>query len=182
MIVRRHCSRLRRAMGWFWRQCDGSATLEFAIVVPVVLSLLIMGGDAGYTSLQRVALDRAVDVAVRDVRLGSLPQGMTHDAFRTHVCGQAIMLPGCEERLLIEMRVIQTSNFALPDGDAPCINMEEEIAPVTQFSLGAGDTVMYLRACYLMRPIFPTTSLGLQLPLDSSGMFALRTLTGFVNE
>lgn len=173
---------LRQAWRRFWHDREGSASVEIAIVLPLVLTLLIMGAEAGNTALQRISLERAVDIAVRDVRLGNLPQGTTHQQFRAHVCDRAMMLAACEERLLIEMRVIQTSNFALPAGDAPCIDLAQPIMPATSFTVGSGENVMYLRACYLMRPIFPTTSMGLQLPLDASGMFALRTVTGFVNE
>lgn len=161
---------------------DGSATVEFVIVFPVVISMLIMGAEAGFTAVQRISLERGVDIAVRDIRLGNLPEGTTHDEFRSRICDRVIALTNCEERLLLELRVINTNSWQLPDDQSACIDLEESIVPVTPFTVGAGENVMYLRACYLVSPIFPTTTLGLQLPLDSSGMFALRTSTGFVNE
>lgn len=173
---------LARQMRRFWARSDGTATVEFAIMFPIVISFLIMGAEAGFTAVQRISLERGVDIAVRDIRLGSLPAGTTHDEFRSRICERVIALADCEERLLLELRVISTNTWALPIEQSTCIDLAEAIAPVTPFTVGAGENVMYLRACYLVSPIFPTTTFGLQLPLDSSGMFALRTSTGFVNE
>ena len=173
-------------VGWrrarFWRRTDGSATVEFAILFPIMITLLIMGAEAGFVSLQRVALERAMDLAVRDVRLGVLSPGTTQPEFRARVCERSIMLAGCETRLLLEMRSIDTQTWTLPPRDTACIDLAKDITPATQFTVGAGESVMYLRGCYLVRPIFPTTTLGLQLPLDAAGMFSIRATTGFVNE
>jgi len=156
--------------------------VEFAILFPVFMSFLMMGAEAGYVSLQRVGLDRAINLAVRDVRLNRLPAGSSHDHLRSRICGFAIALPDCETNLLLEMRRIDTQSWTFPTDDSACINLAEDITPATPFTLGAGESIMYLRACYLVRPIFPTTTLGLRLPLDDAGLFALRATTGFVNE
>lgn len=166
----------------FLRQSDGSATVEFAILFPVVISLLMMGAEAGYVSLQRVGLERALDISTRDIRLGRLPSGTSHDQFRNAICSRSIVLPDCEQRLLVEMRSIDTTTWNFPAETSSCIDLAEDITPVTPFSVGSGQSLMYLRACYLVNPIFPTTALGLQLPLDDAGMFAIRATTGFVNE
>lgn len=173
---------LSRGLRRFFRRADGSATVEFAVLFPIFMSFLIMGAEAGYVSLQRVGLDRAINLAVRDVRLDRLGPAGTHDALRDRICALSIALPDCETNLLLEMRAIDTQNWNFPAQDSACVDLAENITPVTPFSLGAGESVMYLRACYLTRPIFPTTSLGLRLPLDNAGMFALRATTGFVNE
>ena len=172
----------RRSLTSFWRRADGSATAEFAILFPLMISFLMMGAEAGFVSLQRIALERAMDLAARDVRLGALPSGTTQQEFRERVCNRSIMLADCNNRLLLEMRSIDTQTWTLPPNDTACINLAENITPATPFTVGAGESVMYLRACYLVRPIFPTTRLGLQLPLDAAGMFAIRATTGFVNE
>lgn len=166
----------------FWRRAHGSATVEFVIMFPLVMSMLIMGAEAGWTAVQRISLERAMDLTVREVRLGNLPAHTTHDEFRARVCERSILLGNCNEQLLLEMRRIDTTHWAFPAQRNECIDLAENIIPITAFSVGSENSVMYLRACYLVRPIFPTTTLGLQLPLDASGMYALRTTTGFVNE
>lgn len=165
-----------------WRDQRGSATVEFVILFPLVFSMLMMGVEAGYVATQRITLERGMDVALRDVRLGHLPAGASREDFRARICEEAFLLKNCEERLLLEMRVISTTNWQFPSDTAPCIDLNATTAPATPFTLGAGSNVMYLRGCYLLRPMFPTTQWGLRLPLDTSGLFALRSTTGFVNE
>ena len=177
-MIRSIRTRLRR----FTRQCDGTATVEFAIMFPIVISMLIMGAEAGWTAVQRIALERAMDLTAREVRLGRLPANTSHAQFRTLVCGNSILLADCEERLLLEMREIDDVTWAFPTDRGACIDLADTVTPVTPFTVGSDNSVMYLRACYLVRPIFPTTALGLHLPLDASGMYALRTTTGFVAE
>jgi Flp pilus assembly pilin Flp len=179
-VTYRLASLLRR----FLRQSDGTATVEFAIMFPLVISILLMGVEAGWTAVQRIAMERAIDLTVRDVRLGRLPDDTSHAEFRRVVCGNSILLADCEERLLLEMREVDQTTWVFPTERNECIDLADTPDPddFDDFNLGRGNSLMYLRACYLIRPIFPTTALGLQLPLDASGMFALRTTTGFVRE
>jgi hypothetical protein len=172
---------LKKAVAHKQRE-DGSATIEFVIMFPLVMSILLMGIEAGMTSVQRIALERAVDLSVRSVRLGKVSDTFSHDEFRDDVCDRSAVLRNCTERLLIEMRRIDTASWNFPQESNDCVDLAASIQPVTAFTAGASENVMYLRACYLVEPIFPTTPLGLRLPLDSSGMYALRTTTGFVNE
>lgn len=171
-----------KALRRFLSRNDGSASVEFVILFPVVFSVFMMGVEVGWIAVQRVALDRAVDLSIRDVRLGRLPAQISHAEFRDRLCAQATLLANCETRLLIEMQRINMTDWSFPAERNACIDLGADIVPATAFSIGASSTIMYLRACYLVRPIFPTTGWGLQLPLDPSGMFALRTTTGFMNE
>ena len=97
---------------------------------------------------------------------------------------------GLRLRYLIARRIfcsrcagIDTQSWTFPTDDSACINLAEDITPATPFTLGAGESIMYLRACYLVRPIFfrpPLSGCGCHLmTLDC---FALRATTGFVNE
>lgn len=175
-------TRLRTLIQKFARSASGSATVEFVVLFPLIISILMMGTEAGWTSVQRVSLDRAVDRTVRDLRVGNLAPGVSHNAVRTHLCERASLLVDCEQRLLLELRVINTGTWTFPSQQSDCINLASPLAPVTPFTIGLGESVMFLRACYLVRPMFPTTGYGLRLPLDGSGMYALRTVTGFIVE
>ncbi len=177
---------LRRMMRALWCRFvasnAGSATVEFAVMFPVVASLMLMGADSGWLMIQRVSLERAVDLSVRDIRLGRLEYGATQEEFRAQVCERANLLTNCNERLLLEMRRISMSSWNFPEEPTRCIDLSEPITPLTIFTIGGNEDLMLVRACYLVRPIFPTSRLGLQLPLDSSGMYSLRTVSGFVTE
>ncbi len=169
--------RLRR----FRRDESGSATTEFVIVAPVFFMLLLIGVDAGLVMTRQVMLDRAVDVVVRDLRLGTLGSP-TLDELRGRVCDHTVILPNCTTDMLIELRPVSTSAWNFPDTPPACIDRDAEIAPVTTVTAGGGNDMMILRACMIIEPLFPTTSWGLQLPLDASGGFQLFALTSFVNE
>lgn len=177
---------LRRMIKRAWQRYvasdAGSATVEFAVMFPVVVSLMLMGAESGWVMIQRVSLERAVDLSVRDIRLGRLEYGTTHAEFRTEVCGRANLLADCNERLLIEMRRINMQTWNFPQEPARCIDLSEPITPPPVFTFAGNEALMLLRVCYLVRPIFPTTRLGLQLPLDNAGMYSLRTISGFMTE
>ncbi|TVS04055.1 MAG: hypothetical protein EA407_05150 [Rhodobacteraceae bacterium] len=166
----------------FGQSETGSATIEFVVLFPLVMSILLMGAESGWVMVQRVSLERAVDLSVRDIRLGRLAYGTTQEEFRSELCARANLLSHCDERLLIEMRRIDMQSWNFPQEPARCIDLSEPIAPPTIFTIAGSEALMLLRVCYLVRPIFPTTRLGLQLPLDGSGMFSLRTVSGFVTE
>lgn len=179
MIGRRFMRALRAR---FIASDSGSATVEFTVLFPLLASIMLMGADSGWVMIQRVSLERALDLSVRDVRLGRLDADTTHAEFITQICDHANLLTHCNERLRLEMRRIDTQSWALPQEPVRCINLAEPISPPTIFSIPGNEAVMLLRACYLVRPIFPTTRWGLQLPLDEAGMFSLRSVSGFVTE
>lgn len=165
----------------FCRDEAGTATTEFVIVAPVFFMLLLIGVDAGLVMTRQVMLDRAVDVVVRDLRLGTLGSP-TLDDLRGRICDNTIILPNCGRDLMIELRPVSTSTWNFPGTPPACVDRATEIAPVTTVSAGGGNDMMILRACMIIDPLFPTTSWGLQLPLDASGGFQLFALTSFVNE
>ena len=58
--------------------------------------------EAGVLMTQVAMLDRGVDVAIRDVRLGVNP-GITHDDLKAKICEAAFLLGGCNEAVLLEL-------------------------------------------------------------------------------
>ena len=67
--TRRHgrLRQLRRRMG----REDGNATIEFVILFPMVIFLLVSAVEVGFITIRHTMLDRAVDLTVRDIRLGT---------------------------------------------------------------------------------------------------------------
>jgi Flp pilus assembly protein TadG len=176
----------RRGRAWRWlrrfrRDEAGTATTEFVIIVPVFFMLLLMGVDAGLVMTRQVMLDRALDIVVRDLRLGRLEDPSLND-LRTRICSQTAILPNCAANLLIDLRTVNTLSWNFPATPPACVDRAASITPVTSVVAGAGNDMMMLRACMIIDPLFPTTSWGLQLPLDDSGGFQLFALSSFVNE
>jgi Flp pilus assembly protein TadG len=160
---------------------SGNATIEFVLLFPAFMFVMLAGIESGLTLTKKVMLERALDIAVRDLRLG-LIENPTHAALRDRICQRTVVLGECTEALLLELQVIDEVAWVLPAQNAPCIDRSEEIAPLTTFDPGVSNQVMLVRACVLIEPLFPTTPYGLGLTLDPTGAFALRTASAFVNE
>ena len=76
-MIGRMTSRLRR----FFHKEDGNASVEFVLVFPAFLSLLLMSIELGFVTMRHPLLERGLDIAVRELRLGTgtVPQ---HDQIK----------------------------------------------------------------------------------------------------
>ncbi len=183
-MTRRFVSRIgpRRAARRFLRREGGSATVEFALTVPLVLTILLSSIDFGVVMLRQVFLDRAVDIAVRDVRLGQVSAGGL-EGFRTSICDNTFLLPNCEQSLTVELRPVDTSTFGGLDGPVQCVNRAQEINPVLEFDPARNrQELMMIRVCAITDPFLQVTGMVLGMPTDESGGYAVVTRSAFANE
>jgi len=160
---------------------DGTLTADFVIVFPVIMMVFLGSFEAGMLMTRSVMLERAVDLSVRDLRLG-LVENPTHDQIRDDICSHMIVMPGCSEALMLELRPVSTTTWNVFDGPATCVNRGEEVQPVTTWLQGESNEMMLVRACAVFDPFFPTSAWGLNLPLDASGGYQLVAMSAFVNE
>lgn len=166
----------------FRRSESGHATIEFALVFPAMLFLLLSSVEMGLISLQHSMLERAMDITVRDIRLstGNAPQ---HDEIKDLLCERAGFIDNCSQNMMLEMIEVDPRNWSGLSQNAACTDKSEEVAPVVQFKNDAGDNaLMILRACAKIDPVFPTAGLGKNLVKDSAGQFALVAVSAFVQE
>lgn len=172
----------RRMTRWARRQ-DGTATVEFVVVVPILLILFMSSVEAGFMQLRYVMLERGVDMTVRELRLGQIHQP-TQDKLRKEICRLAMVIPDCVNSLLVELRPVDTGTWGGMSETSTCINRDEPIAPQQppNFNPGVGDQLMLIRACAVFDPIYPTVGLGLQLAKDPGGTYHLVASSAFVNE
>lgn len=173
--------RLRAALERAGRREDGAATVEFVIVFPIFMIILLVGIEAGLMMTRQAMLERALDIAMRDLRLGTMVDP-THNAFKDLVCQNVVGINHCMTSLLLELSPISTESWNLPPTPPACYDRVNEIAPLTEFVPGAGNQLMMVRACFVIDPLFPTTPWGLRLPLDASGGFQMAAVSTFVNE
>lgn len=174
--------RIRSLLPQFLGRDHGTATVEFVIVVPLVLAFLFSSIDFGVVMLRQVFLDRSVDIAVRQVRLGNVPDS-GFDAFRDMICAGTILIPNCQASISIEMRPVDTVTWAGLDSPAECINREQDISPTLQFDAGdGGQELMLIRVCIVADPFLDMTGLVLGMPLDASGAYHIVSHAAFANE
>ena len=173
--------RLRSWMGGFWRAEDGNATIEFAITFPAIITILLSGLELGFVTLQHSMLERAMDMTVREIRLGTgtAPQ---HNDIKDMICARAGFIPDCASSLRLEMVQVDPRDWTGISADPDCTDRSEEVSPVRNFQNGQENDLMILRACAKIDPVFPTTGLGKNMAKDGYGQYALTSTTVFVQE
>lgn len=174
-------ARLLRAVRRFRRSESGTATVEFAITFPAMLVMLLSGVELGMISLQHAMLERAMDITVRDIRLGtgSAPQ---HDDIKDLICERAGFIDDCTDNLRLEMIQVDPFNWNGLPGEADCIDRSEDVVPVRSFVNGQDNELMILRACAKIAPVFPTVGLGATIGKDGAGNYSLLATSAFVQE
>ncbi|MBN8291353.1 pilus assembly protein [Rhodobacter sp. NTK016B] len=173
---------LLRQIRRFTRREAGTTTVEFVIVLPMVLALLFSSIDYGIVMLRQVFLDRAVDIAVRQVRLGNV-SGAQYDNFRQLICDNTFLIADCVNSMAVEMHPVDTATWSGLDDDAQCVNREHELHPVVSFRPGTGaQELMLIRVCAVADPFIKMTGLILGMPEDESGGFFLVSHAAFANE
>ncbi|PSL20032.1 TadE/TadG family type IV pilus assembly protein [Shimia abyssi] len=176
-MIQRSKTFLRR----FRKTEDGHATVEFAIMVPLLLVMMASAVELGMLTLRYAFLERALDVVVRDVRLttGAAP---THDMLRDQICEEANFIPNCSSSLRLEMIPLSLRDWDGIPTNTVCTNRAEEIQPVVSFTNGQDNELMVLRVCAKIEPLFPTTGLAAAFDKDSAGDYRLVSTSAFVQE
>ena len=167
-----------RTIRKFFLGRNGSTTAEFAIAFPFFMWILFMFVEVGVLTMRTSLLKRGLAMAVRDVRVGD-QWVMQIDAFRDRVCEYTFALSDCATSLNIEMAPIE-------DGQVhafKCVNREHPSwTPAATFDPGSREQIILVRACLLVKPVFPGASLGADLSRELNGEYAIVAMSAFMNE
>lgn len=177
-MIHRTAQALRR----FRQHEDGNATVEFAIVIPAFLMILMSTVELGMINLRHSQLERALDQTVRSIRLGTGDANMSHDNLRDEICTRSGFIQECSSSLRLEMVQIDPFSWTALDPTPDCVNRVEDIQPVRTFENGQSNELMFIRACMKFKPIFPTWGLGADLSKDGDGRINLIASSAFVQE
>ncbi|MEZ5769642.1 MAG: pilus assembly protein [Paracoccaceae bacterium] len=146
----------------FTRTEAGSATVEFVIVFPIIILMLLMGFEASYYMLRTVMLDRATDpphatCASRTARSRTSPRSNTKSVRRRW---SSPIAPSCCRSSLRPVPVVSGGTGVLDDRPR-CVDVfDTESAGNDVFLTGAGNQLMALRVCAISDPLFPTSVLA----------------------
>ena len=164
-----------------FRREDGTASVEFVMVVPVLLTVFMASFESGLLMTRSIMLEQAVDITMRELRLGHYP---LPDAalLKREICKRTIIFKSCETNIMIEMTRVSTQTWALPLTNVSCVDREEEIQPVTALQIGQQNDVMLIRVCVIQDALFPTSKYGLHLATDAQGGYGLVAVSAFVTE
>lgn len=160
---------------------DGNASVEFVISVPVFLLLFVSIFELGMAMTRLTMLEHGLDVAMREVRL-STGNNVGQSEIRDLVCENASVLKDCNNALSVEMVTIDTDTWNMPNEFATCVNRGPGVQPVVKWQNGRQSDVMFIRACYVVDPMFPTLGLGAILETDHTGGMYLVASSAFSQE
>lgn len=172
---------MRRLAKGFRRDETGTASVEFAMAVPVLIAVFMASFESGLFMTRSIMLEQSVDMTMRELRLGHYPIP-TAALLKEEICGRTVIFAGCQDAITIEMTRISTTNWTMPSSAIACVDRDEDINPVTALQIGQQNDIMLVRICVVQDAIFPLTGIGLGLPKDGAGGYALYTTTAFVTE
>lgn len=171
----------------FRQEEDGVVTVSFVLVFPVFMFFFYATYETGMVNLRHVMLERGVDLAVREVRIGSM-NNPTADRLRERICDIAGVIPDCENQLRVEMLRRDLRAAWVPiSSAAQCVNRAEPVQLPEEFNTFGDNELMFLRVCARIDPVLPGARLGRKIKeIDSSaaagGSFALISSAAFVVE
>lgn len=153
------------------------------ILFPLFVGMLLMSIETGLYMMRQVMLDRSVDLAVRELRLGS-ETPPTFEEFKSSICDNAFMIAQCEDTIQVELKPVSFATWEGINGEAKCRDVTQDIDPYdqTEYTNGSGNELMMVQVCGVYKPVFPTTSLGLGMQYMPNDMYAIVSKTAFVNE
>jgi Flp pilus assembly protein TadG len=172
---------LQRAVARFRRSEAGTATVEFVLMIWIFLAIFMASFESGLLMTRFVMMERALDMTVRDLRLGNI-ENPTHESVRAIICSRTVLFDDCNDIMMLELQPVSTTTWSPLNESVECVNRASEINPVDQFTEGTGDEMMLVRACAVFDPIFPGTGIGLRLPRVNGGGYAVVATSAFVNE
>jgi hypothetical protein len=179
-------TRLGRHIRRFLRREDGNATIEMLILFPVFMALFLSCFELGTVMLRQTMLDRAIDMTVRQIRIGAVAT-VDHDTIKEMICARTVFLTDCNTELKLEMQVVDPRNWTAMAEDIDCIDQEDYGIPPRTFEAGVDNQMMILRACHLFEPFVSSFGLsqevlGELLPRESGDSYRLVATASYVVE
>ena len=172
---------MSRSITSFQRSRSGATALEFALIAPLLFSLVFSTFEAGWMMTKTMMLDRALNATIRQVRVGGPGAPTTQDLFKKKVCDEAMVLPDCVNAITVEMTEVKTASD-FPTANATCVDRGSKIKPVVVFNTGSRSSIMFVRVCIVTDPFTPLFGLGLQFAKDSKGGYSIVSSSAFMNE
>lgn len=165
------------------RSEDGSATIEFLVMFPLVLFVFFASFEAGYAMVRSALLARALDQSLRDLQLGNLASPTT-DTLRLAIC-ERLGLADCDNEMMVDLTVLVADRSNLPVAGSPCLTQDVAIRTGTRATwvgaAGPSDLVV-VRACQRANALFPGAVAGLTPAFaDAQGYYRLVASGVFLN-
>lgn len=170
-----------RRLAALWRREDGVAAIEFVLMVPLLLAVFMSAFECGLLMTRSILLEHAVDVTMRELRLGHFGK-VTNALLKDEICRRTIIFADCSRNITVQLDRISETTWAIPTPPPTCVNRNDEAEPVVDFDAGGDNDLMLVRVCVSLPAIFPGMGLAFSLPEDELGNYALVSRSAFVVE
>lgn len=171
-----------RRLTKLWRNEDGVAAMEFVLMVPVFLSIFMAAFECGLLMTRAILLEHAVDVTMRELRLGHYPE-VSNVVLKDEICRRTIIFSDCDSNITVQLDRISTTTWSIPTPPPVCRNRDDDAEPVVDLgNVGTDNDLMLMRVCVSLPAIFPGMGLAMELPKDELGNYALVARSAFVVE
>ena len=169
----------------FSRDRSGVTAIEFALIGPIHIALLLSMMETGLILTKVALLDLGVSQASKSIYIGAATNGsVSRDDIKRSVCDYVDRVqPDCFSNLIIELTEI--SDFDEPPSpDVQCqeVGSDEDIEPTVTYNPGSTSSVVYLRVCLTTNIVFPGIGAGLHMTKTDTGKYEIVTATAFMNE
>lgn len=172
----------------FLKDDSGEATIEFLFVFPILFLVFTASFESSMFMARYVMFERAVDLTVRQLRLGTLLDP-SHQVLKETICRSGMMVESisdCINSMKIWMQPIDTGTFAMTAPPRSCVDKAQPIntddPPTNEFAYGTENQIMLLRICMKADPMFPTTAVSVKMPVEPDGSYVMLVTSTFVNE
>ena len=170
--------RLSKVVRRWLRREDGTATMEFVLVLPVIMMIFMASFESGLLMTRSIMLEQSVDMTIRELRLGHYPV-ITNRVLKKEICARTIIFPDCTTNIKIQMVRVSTASWNVPKEPDRCINRRSPAEAVVDYGSMLDNDLMIMRVCVTLQAMFPSTGIALKLPLDNDGGYALVARTAF---
>lgn len=142
----------------------GTTTVAFVMMMPVVYFTFLWAFELSWLKARHAVLNHSVDMAVRDLRLGSFPD-ISGDQLVSQICeyGGDFLGGECSDDIRVALISVSTDVWSIADDLQQCQNRSATVSPVIYFDPATENSLMILHVCLLVDPIFPGTKLANRL-------------------
>lgn len=166
----------------YLRNENATATLEFVLVYPFFLFIFLWSVEIGIWMLRATALERGLDFAVREIRLSPANGRPSEKDSKETICEYAGYFEDCMSNLKLELRESDPRAFTGFAANVDCHDRAEAVKPAQHFVHGQAHSLMLVRACMIVDPLFPQLALGGAMVNQTDGTMGIYAISTFVQE
>jgi hypothetical protein len=174
--------RRRRRTRSLFRCRRGSTAVEFAILAPPFIMLMMSTFEVGWFYFTNSLVDAATINAGRMIRTGVAQEGgLDKEAFFDEICPKVNPIGDCGSRLTVEVQTFDTFAELAADVSEPlCRDDEPDEVNALAYEPGMDNQIVRIRLCFLYDTLNP--AIGVNLADTEDGRRRLISTHIFRNE